>query len=331
MSGEEETIASLSAAVAALVAERTAERAAERAGPPAGVSAVSAVKTTVKLADFAPFHEEPEVWFRQAEIKFILGGISKSSVKACLVTEKFDAPTQRLVANIVLDSSTAYEDVKSLVIKTRGKSVRERIQCILSCPPMGAEALEDYAARLEALGEGISTTMILREIMLSNIPSSVAGHLRKEPQTLSLRDLAGKGRDDFAQGGVACPPGLVGAISSSSASAPIRPPRRRDTELLVEDCSEDDDESEPAINVAFRPSSRGGSRPQTARTPQRPRPPRQSATKTLENSRVPSSRNQGGGDSEKYHLCYFHARFGSNARSCEGRCHMGKGKAGGPK
>ena len=186
MSGEEETIASLSAALAALLA-------ADRAGGPAGVSVV---KTPVKLAEFAAFHDEPEVWFRQAEVKFILGGVTKSSVKACLVTERFDAPTQRLVSNVVLDSSTAYEDIKRLVIATRGKSARERIHCILSSPPMGAEALGDYAARLEALGEGITTTMILREIMLSSIPSTVAVHLRKEPQTLSSR-FGGKGPRRF--------------------------------------------------------------------------------------------------------------------------------------
>ena len=187
MSGDEETIASLSAALA--VATTALAAAADRSGNPAGISAV---KTAVKLAEFAAFHDEPEVWFPQAEVKFILGGVSKSSVKACLVTEKFDAPTQRLVSNIVLDSLTAYEDVKRLVIKTRGKSARERIHEILSCPPMGAEALGDYAARLEDLGEGITTKMILREIMLSKIPSTVAVHLRKEPQTLSSR-LGGKG------------------------------------------------------------------------------------------------------------------------------------------
>lgn len=61
-----------------------------------------------KLQPF--FNDDPEWWFRQAEVKFVISGIKSSQTKACYVSASLDAATNLLVADIDLDGADPYKE-----------------------------------------------------------------------------------------------------------------------------------------------------------------------------------------------------------------------------
>ena len=54
--------------------------------------------TAIKLANF--FDEDPESWFRTADIKFHLSNVTSSRTKACHMAAKLDAAMDRLIRHI---------------------------------------------------------------------------------------------------------------------------------------------------------------------------------------------------------------------------------------
>ena len=254
-------------------------------------------------------------------MSFHLSGISISKTKACKVIQALDSAADRRVQGVNLEGTDPYGEIKRILVGTQGKTKRERVDALMSHPPMGAETPRDFVARIRNLGEGIEKEDFLKEVFFSALPPSIACGLRQSPDSTTLEAMADMAKVHYAQGGVEFDvPSSVSAVSStpSVAFVPSPPPAFRDL-------------SPPMtaqfallnVNAVERSTPRGGANSRTPAAhaprfqPSGPPPP-------------PSSqrRQQGGGDAERFSLCHFHAKFWVAARQCDGgSCHMGKGNA----
>ncbi|CAN7978966.1 unnamed protein product, partial [Ixodes persulcatus] len=247
----------------------------------------------------------PRVWFLQVESQFHLAHITSQERKYHHVVSAL-SPTAADEVYDVLSSPSAmnpYDQLKAALLQRTEASERTRWQQLLSAEELGDRRPTQLLRRMtQLLGERANTIddVLLRELFLQRLPQNVQMVLAAAAP-LNLAGLAGLADAvmEVASPSIATAAALTSqsAGNTSTTAQGIREPNA--SQYNVDDLCQ---RLEQVVLAATR-------RRDTARSPSRRR---RSTSCRPDNDR--SSRGHSSG------LCYYHRRFGPDARRCQRPC-----------
>lgn len=276
-------------------------------------------RIAVRVPPFWP--HDPELWFAQLEGQFLVNNITSDSTKYGYVVGSLEARYAAEVKDVIINppSSGKYAKVKTELIARLSLSQEVKIRQLLEKEEVGDRKPSQFLRRLRDLGGKAITDPLLRTLWTGRLPQHLQAILAAQPET-SL-DAAASLADRVLE---VVPINLISETKCQQtvpATANTTSPDAGDlanlcrlvSELQVQ-VSELQKQNTSAYNRSRaryhnRPlnSSRSRSRNGTQ--------PRYAAT-TSDNT-----------DNEA--MCFYHARFGTNARKCRDPCSFDAGNAGG--
>lgn len=272
---------------------------------PDTTTTVAAAAPQIKLSPFCAV--DAFAWFLRAEIQFRLKNENSQTrradhVLAALPDEVFSRISQWIVSRG--NTPIQYDDIKTLLLKKFVPTPEERAIRLLNLhnQPLGdqrpSEALADMIAltRLPPADDGTQQILdVLRALWLTRLPDRVRSGIT-DFSTISEEDLAKKA-DDLYQ-------------ASRASSNPNRP-----TFAITPDDEEalpdDDAEGDTIAAVASKRYSR------QYRTSNDFHPNRCQSSSTFRYNNQPP---RGTPPRKADGFCYFHSRFGRDARKCKQPC-----------
>lgn len=265
--------------------------ATEDGAPPADGSAVIAAATiNVTLPPFWP--ADPEIWFAQVEAHFTTKRLTAQKSKFDYVVASLTPDIATEVRDLILKppETEPYDALKAALIRRTAASEQRRLQQLFNAEELGDRKPTQLLRRMQQLlGERAGVDgAFLKELFLQRLPTNVRMVLASTSATTSLEELA-ELADKVAE--VATP-----------TIASVQPPQ------IAEEMQQLKAEIAKLQNAIKTLSRR------RSHTPRRP---------SRHPSPMPSSQPT---DSEE--LCWYHRKFGDNARKCDPPCsHSPKGQA----
>lgn len=276
------------------------------------LSASNTVPKSCRLPEF--WDKTPQVWFIKCENLFKLKGIKTDSTKYQHILSALPQDVVMSVLDIVKDESNGYEELKKALIARNSLSEEQRLNTLLSesNAVMGERRPSEFFRHLEQLAD--SGTEVNKELLLKlwmrRLPSTLNVSLVASCQTdpTILIPMADKIWDTLHKNS-------VDALHSKSVS--VRTPNAQVASTsvdqtaslcagLTEICQQmnalrmEINELKHNQNNRERPRQRSFSRPR--------------------NFNRSKSRDQ----RKSYENCWYHFKFGSNARECRPPCNFNK-------
>ena len=234
---------------------------------------------------------DPVTWFRACEACFLTHKVTKSSEKAALVLAALPEEQLQNVAYLLVDAedSTSYEDIKDTLVQIDGPSFQEAVERFLALPLLRpGERPSSYLRHLCGwLPEDLVESPFTRALFLSKMPGDLKRLLLSQEQ-LSLRQLAVHGDRLSRAGGPSSAPKIFHINTSELENLPVSSVESPPT---------------PSVN-AVRSSPRSRARRQSQ--PQK-------ASRPVQLDLKPGVLGPDG-------VCFFHAKYGQQARSCVSGC-----------
>ena len=254
--------------------------------PPALAAPASATAVSLKLPIFWP--ADPLVWFAQVDAQFSTRGVTAEKTKFDYVVASLSPEYAQEVRDLILKppSSNPYAALKDALVQRTAASEQRRLQQLFNAEELGDRKPTQLLRRMQQLlGDKASSTdaSFLRELFLQRLPPNVRMVLASS-DTTDLEKLA-QLADKIVE--VATPVQI--STVSHSPDSEISLLRNEIAELKRMIVS-----SRHTNRIRPRSSSRGRSSRST--TPQR-------TTTTDADS-----------------LCWYHQRFGDQARKCQPPC-----------
>ncbi|XP_064485159.1 uncharacterized protein LOC135397484 [Ornithodoros turicata] len=265
----------------------------------------------------------PGVWFLQVECQFALGGITSQLTKFRHVVSVLPQDVAAQVVDILSAPPAAnqYDALKTAVLERTTASERKRFQELLSSEDLGDRRPSELLRHMQGLlGERALSfdASLLKQLFLQRLPTTVQMILASA-STLPLQELA-----DLADkilevslpsiSAVPAAPPLPSAVSpaASSPSAQVRltSPSGDSIAQLREDFGR------LSAMVASVLSSRAPSNTDPVSPRRRRRDPPRSASRAPSRRRSPRRPLQ----DEPIGPCWYHQRYGSEARRCTRPC-----------
>jgi hypothetical protein len=243
----------------------------------------SVCRVAIKLPPFWP--DRVHVWFAQAEAQFLLAGITTDDTKYSHVLSQMDHRIAGEIEDIVINppAEDKYKKLKDTLISRLSASEEQRVKRLLSDEELGDRKPSQFLRHLRSLaGTTLSDENILRQLWLRRLPQYVQGILAAQGD-LNLERIA-----DIADKIIEAQPCPANAYAVSS-SPPINTMMLQIEEL---------NKQVAALTSALSDRSRPRTRP---------------------NSRARSTSLR---KSPKSILCWYHGRFGKNARRCISPCNF---------
>jgi len=270
------------------------------ATPTEGEAAISAPTTVaavgIKLPPFWP--TDPEVWFAQVEAQFTTRGISAQKTMFDYVISSLSPEIAMEVRDLLLKPPTEepYTILKAQLIKRTAASEQRKLQQLISGEELGDRKPTQLLRRMQILlGDQLSTsaeaTSFVRELFLQRLPPNVRMVLASTDTTMDLNKLA-----DMADKVMEVATPTVAAIHTPNTSSEVTELREQVTRL-----------AELVASLTTHHSRR--------RSMSRPRHRSQSPGTTT----PPPSPDT---------LCWYHRKFGENAKKCQEPCTWGNSLAG---
>ncbi|CAN7940953.1 unnamed protein product, partial [Ixodes pacificus] len=227
----------------------------------------------------------PRVWFLQAESQFHLAGVTTQGRKYHHVVSALSSAAADEVYDVLANPSpaTPYDQLKNALLQRTEVSERSRVQQLLSAEELGDRRPSQLLRRMtQLLGERANNLddVFLRELFLQRLPSNVQMVLA----TATTLDLTGLAALADAVMEVTTPPANIEQLC------------QRLEEIVV------------AATQGRAPHPRESRRRRS--TSRRARGESTSRRTRGENTRSPSPSG----------VCYYHRRFGANARHCLRPC-----------
>lgn len=249
----------------------------------------------VRIPPFWP--EKPNIWFCQIEGQFKLARITDDYTKFHYVLGHLDRQYSIEVEDIITDppATGAYNKLKTELIKRLSVSKERKVKQLLQSEELGDRKPSQFLRHLQHLAGPTIPEDFLRTIWTSRLPANLQTVIASRlTMTLSeLADLADSVHD------IAPPTPQVAAASSSRAD-----PQADMMKLIMELTKKVD---------ALTTERHDRSRPRTRRTSSR--------------SRSPSQRSQS--NYKKFPTCWYHYKFGNQAKKCVRPCDYKSGNAAG--
>lgn len=278
--------------------DRRTDHEARSSGAPSGMALedphtfVAAVAT--RLPPFWPAN--PRIWFVQVEAQFSRRGITVSRTKyeevVCALPTEYATEVQDLLLNPPEDQP--YEKLKEQLISRIADSESQKLRQLLTAEELGDRKPSHLLRKMQAL-LGDKAKMIdsslLRELFLQRLPANVQMILASA-DTMTINKLA-----DMADRIMEAAAPTISTVSGSQEGGDLR-------RIIREEVA-------AAFKERSRPQfSSGGNRGKRNRS--RRRSP---------------SRVQARQETNDEGVCWYHQRFGDDARKCRPPCTAGKDRA----
>ena len=266
--------------------ERTLDAAEPEAVRPVSVAAVS-----VKLPPFWP--ADPEVWFAQVEVQFATRRVTSQKTRFEYVVSSLGPEFAAEVRDLLLrpPEENPYDILKAELVKRTAALEQRKLQQLISGEELGERKPTQLLRRMQQLlGDHLTAgpdgNAFLRELFLQRLPPNVRMVLASADDAIDLQKLA-----DMAD--------KIMEVSTPSSVSAVSAPSNDDVKQLraeVERLA-----TLVASLTQHRPRRRNRSQSRDRR-PRSPAPQEQAASKTL---------------------CWYHRKFGEQARKCQPPCHWG--------
>ncbi|XP_028037813.1 uncharacterized protein LOC114248686 [Bombyx mandarina] len=240
----------------------------------------------VRVPPFWP--EEPEIWFAQVEGQFAISGITSDTTKFNYVIGQLDHQFSKEVKDIIISppATDKYEKLKLELIKRLSASHDKKVKQLLMHEELGERRPSQFLRHLQSLAGPTVPEEFVKTIWTSRLPRNIQTVIAAQPTSSLevLADLADKIQD------IATPAPQVAAAQAGPGST-MDAMAREIAELRKQ-----------LQNL----SSQLNSQDRRSRSTQR-RDRSRSMTRSVSNYR-------------RFPECYYHFKFGSNARNCIKPC-----------
>lgn len=258
-------------------------------------------RVAMRLPPFWP--ADPEVWFSQIESQFKVAGITSDETKFNYIVGNLE-PTYATEVRDILTKPPAtekYDTLKKELIRRLSESQQQKTKRLLEHEELGDRKPSQFLRHLQNLAGDVAPESLVRSLWLSRLPAVVQAILATHTDTAlkTVAELADSILEATSQHQVA----QVSASNSSSNK----------TEALLEQLVA----SITAMSVSFNKTAERlreeiAEVASDCRGRQRDRSNYRYRS-TSRNSSRSSSRNRSG-------QCWYHFRFGDNARKCRPPC-----------
>ena len=268
--------------------------------PPADRAAGAVTAVTLKLPPFWP--ADPQIWFAQVEAHFATRGITVKRTKfdhiiACLSPE-YATEVRDLVLNPPGDEP--YDKLKKAPTDRTAASEQRSLQQLFSTEDLGDKKPTQLLRRMQLLlGDKAIDKAFMRELFLQRLPSNIRMVLASaHDKTTDLEKLA-QLADKVVE--VATPAASISSVSASQVAAELE---RLRTEVS---CLK-------SLVTSLPPTALDRNSRARNRSHSRGRSPTPSASpQDSQHSQEPNP------------LCWYHARYGKDARKCRSPCSASTG------
>ena len=317
------TGAAAGAGAAAAAASHAAAAAAAAAAQPDYLRVATAPRSHVAPPRF--FEEDPVIWLVQLDLFFSQAAVddelSRFRIAATLLPGHLLRDFTDILRNPPQDRP--YTILSDAIRQRFGKSVEQRLRCLLSGQQLGDRRPSQFLRHLLDLAEaeGSQDSPLIRQIFLNALPPRTQPFLQCLPPGTDLATIASTADRLLElpqQSDVAAPTsGLLAAVSTSapaaaSPAAPAGPFHLQDlmSQLLTGITALTT--SVATLVDETRRRERSASRaPGRARH----RPPRDLSAAARSPSPATNTSTSAGAS-----YCWYHHKFGTNARSCQSPC-----------
>ncbi|XP_020298614.1 uncharacterized protein LOC109862862 [Pseudomyrmex gracilis] len=244
-------------------------------------------RATMRIPAFWP--EDPEIWFAQVESQFALCGVKEDEAKYAYVLSKLEPKQAREVKDVITQPPTGskYPTVKKALIQRLTDSQENRIRQLLEQEELGDRRPSQFLRHLKTLAGTTVSDKLLRTLWLGRLPPQVQAILatRAEDDIDSVAEQADRIHEINSRAlVVATTPQVAAAQASTSTPS-------EQIEALTKQVAELTKQMAKWMKQSrSRPRSRSRSKP------------RRGAIK------------------EEEDICYYHRRFGAEARRCAQPC-----------
>lgn len=255
-------------------------------------------RIALKLPQF--WRSNIQLWFAQVEAAFILSGITVDETKYASLVASIDADTLTHVSDIIFRPPTErkYETLKERLISEFAESENRRVRRLLSELQLGDSKPSFLLRQMRELAGGKLTDEFLKNLWMQRLSTSTQSILSASTEGLSqLAVLADKIHEISLEN-----------TAVYTATSPDSPIVAEVTQTDIADLRQKIDQLTRQIEKLSRerPHNRGSARTRS-NTPHR---------QGRDHSRVEHNNDS------KY--CFYHERFGANARKCREPCKFGQ-------
>lgn len=302
----------------------TQEAAAQTAAGPTAAHASSSVPeasarpiSTFRLPQFTP--EEPELWLLQVECAFDVSGITSDELRFKHIVANLP-PSIAAAVKDVIRTSRSFAALSAALQNRLAQSRADRLQALLSRQQLGDQKpsalLRSMRGELAAAGDAPVDTELFRTLFLQRLPQPVRAALALLPADSSLDKLAeaadryleASGPDPRIAAVVSTPPPPVATPAPAASSATAAPSSGID--VVVASLVAKMERLEASNRRLEDALVRGRSHSRRRQTPRSSRPP----------TPGPWARSPSPVTAASRRLCWYHQRFGSDARRCTPPC-----------
>lgn len=238
--------------------------------------------------------EEPTVWFAQIEGQFILSNITSDTTKFYYVTAQLEPQHAAEVKDIIVSppAQNKYEKLKTELIKRLTSSKERKIKQLLLHEELGDRKPSQFLRHLRSLAGGSVSEELMRTIWSSRLPPSLQTIVALQKDS-SLDDAA-----DIADHIHDIAPPTVAQVASTSAEV-----------TAFNNMCEKVTEQVESLMLGQQ------------------RYPRSHSKYGQRNRSRSHSRSQSRHRPEGHPLCWYHYRFGAQAKKCVTPCSYRPGNA----
>ena len=264
----------------------------ETSSETSSTSTETITSVSLKLPPFWP--SDPSIWFAQVEAQFQTRNITSQPTKYHHVISVLPPEIAQEIRDILLNPPTSqqYDYLKSELIKRTSVSERKRLHQLLVAEELGDRKPTQLLRKMrQLLGNAELEERILRQLFLKRLPTNVQPILVSSVDTISLDQLAT----------------LADKILDVTSSSPLLSPLSATATPSVSTIDLQEQISQLTFAVQAlqsQVSSRGRSPYRRSSFSSGSRRPSRSSSR----SRHPNSE------------CWYHWRFGVNARKCQSPC-----------
>lgn len=285
---------------------------------------ISEPVNAVQLKLPAFWTEQPRVWFAQAEAQFTLRNITQDDTRYYHTVAALDQQTASRVISLLEcpPASAKYVALKSALLDTYTLTEAERANRLLHLPGLGDSKPSELMDHMLSLLGTHKPCFLFRQLFMEQLPSDIGTHLASS-HILDYRDLAREAdKLLLARSNSQChaihasdaDPAISAFDMQLSQHAPPHPQhvarisrRPGHAKYPAAAASHPPAWAPPAVPRSRAPTSARHTAPSS-----QPTPPSSGHTNT-HSSAAPQPHPAVG-------VCYFHRRYGANARSCKPPC-----------
>lgn len=233
--------------------------------------------------------EKPAVWFLQLEGQFHLAGITEDTTKYYYVVSFLESKYANLIEDILTSppSTDMYGKLKTELIKRLSVSKENQIRQLLMHEELGDRKPSQFLRHLQQLAGADMPDSFLKTIWTSRLPGNMQTIIACQDSAplQTLADMADKIHD------IVPPTSHVAAASSSRTESVLGDMAKQIAELTRQ--------------VQALTNAQHASRPRNRSNSQ-------------QRNRSASNRSQS--NYRKYPVCWYHARYGNQAKKCVKPC-----------